>query len=158
SPLPSRLPSSSLSARSLVHVRMCVPRPLLNRSSPFTPPPTSLSFPHFPPVSSFRPLFFFCRPPPTHPLSVSLFLVTHGVWDQVCRSRGGRPMEIQPSSVPERKSLAGEYLGMYGKKLTDGQMNHIVNAQQCQSALFLRTLLEELRDRPLPPSSQSLSP
>lgn len=56
-------------------------------------------------------------------------------------------MEIQPLSVSERKSLASEYLGMYGKKLTDAQLQRIVNAKQCENALFLRTLLEELRCR-----------
>lgn len=54
-------------------------------------------------------------------------------------------MEIQPLSVSERKSLVNEYLGLYGKKLLEDQLQKIVGAKQCENALFVRTLLEELR-------------
>jgi len=45
----------------------------------------------------------------------------------------------------ERRLMVFEYMKQYGKSLTAQQLETIVQAHQCQSPLFVRTLLEELR-------------
>ena len=84
--------------------------------------------------------------PASLPPNVKLLVSTlPGPCENASRKRGYKAMEIQPLSVSERKSLVQEYLGLYGKRLLDHQLELITAAQQCENALFLRTLLEELR-------------
>jgi len=61
------------------------------------------------------------------------------------KSRNWREMRIKPLDSVERTQLVTEYMAQYGKTLTEKQTKMIVNAAQCQNALFLRTLLEEVR-------------
>lgn len=61
------------------------------------------------------------------------------------RRRGWRVLELPPLSPDDRRELVTTYLAGYGKALTAAQTERIVHAQQTQSPLYLRTLLEELR-------------
>eukprot|EP01129_Flabellula_baltica_P006565 TRINITY_DN2474_c0_g1_i10.p1 TRINITY_DN2474_c0_g1~~TRINITY_DN2474_c0_g1_i10.p1 ORF type:complete len:826 (-),score=181.24 TRINITY_DN2474_c0_g1_i10:1651-3783(-) len=54
-------------------------------------------------------------------------------------------MEILPLAKNEREALATEYLEQLGKTLTDNQLDRIVSSKLCESPLFLRTLLDELK-------------
>jgi len=51
---------------------------------------------------------------------------------------------LQPLDIERRKELVEEYLHLYGKKLTDIQIERIATDNQCENTLVLKTLLDEL--------------
>ncbi|MBS1902403.1 MAG: DUF4062 domain-containing protein [Bacteroidetes bacterium] len=61
------------------------------------------------------------------------------------RKHQWQELELQPLDVPTRERIANEYLLQYNKKLTPEQLAFIANDPKCESPLFLRTLIEELR-------------
>jgi len=80
------------------------------------------------------------------PSNVKLVISTlPGRAQEVLSSRGWTTLTVQPLTTAERLTLIQEYLALYGKKLTDEQLEIIVEATQCENPLFLRTLLEEIR-------------
>lgn len=44
-----------------------------------------------------------------------------------------------------QKEIVTEYLGNYGKRLSDEQLNIVIEKPQTKNALFLQTLLNEIR-------------
>ncbi len=54
-------------------------------------------------------------------------------------------LELMPLSITMRRQIAEEFLSRYHKKLSDDQLDVIAEDPKCESPLFLRTLLEELR-------------
>ncbi len=63
---------------------------------------------------------------------------------EVFRSRGYEEYTLQPLSSARRTKLVADYLMLYGKRLTDSQVERIVGAPQSQNTLVLRVLLDEL--------------
>ncbi|MEZ3523961.1 MAG: DUF4062 domain-containing protein, partial [Muribaculaceae bacterium] len=63
---------------------------------------------------------------------------------EVFRSRGYEEYTLQPLSAARRTKLVADYLMLYGKRLTDSQVERIVGAPQSQNTLVLRVLLDEL--------------
>lgn len=61
------------------------------------------------------------------------------------RRRGCRELAVQPLSEQERTSLISQYLGSFGKSLSEARTRSISSSPQCANPLFLRTLLDELR-------------
>lgn len=61
------------------------------------------------------------------------------------RKHPWQELELQPLAVPIRRKIAEEYLERYHKTLAPGQLDQIAADPKCESPLFLRTLLEELR-------------
>lgn len=51
---------------------------------------------------------------------------------------------LQPISTEHRRQLINTYLGWFSKKLTNEQVERIVNDRQCENTLALKTLLDEL--------------
>eukprot|EP01128_Nolandella_sp_AFSM9_P003370 TRINITY_DN1445_c0_g1_i2.p1 TRINITY_DN1445_c0_g1~~TRINITY_DN1445_c0_g1_i2.p1 ORF type:complete len:1454 (-),score=310.78 TRINITY_DN1445_c0_g1_i2:10-3903(-) len=84
--------------------------------------------------------------PRTLPDGIKLVVSTlPGTCDKIARQRGWKTMEIQALSQSERRTLVVEYMQIYGKTLTENYLEMIISAPQCENALFLRTLLEEIR-------------
>ncbi|MEW6348660.1 MAG: tetratricopeptide repeat protein [Thermodesulfobacteriota bacterium] len=54
-------------------------------------------------------------------------------------------LEVTPLQPEERRDLVAGYLGRYGKKLSTVQMDRVSHAHQCSNPLYLRALLDELR-------------
>ncbi len=63
---------------------------------------------------------------------------------EVFRSRGYEEYTLQPLSAARRTKLVADYLMLYGKRLTDSQVERIVGDPQSQNTLVLRVLLDEL--------------
>ncbi len=63
---------------------------------------------------------------------------------EVFRSRGYEEYSLQPLSAARRTKLVADYLMLYGKRLTDSQVERIVGDPQSQNTLVLRVLLDEL--------------
>lgn len=53
-------------------------------------------------------------------------------------------LEIIPLLENQKKELVSKYLELYGKRMTDIQINRIVNDTQCNNTQILRSLLDEL--------------
>ncbi len=70
---------------------------------------------------------------------------TPGISLDNLRKRNWQELELQPLDESMRRRIADEYLRAYHKTLTPDQAERIATDQKCQSPLFLRTLLEELR-------------
>ena len=51
---------------------------------------------------------------------------------------------LQPLDLEKRQQLIKEYLHLYGKKLSDAQIERILTDKQCENTLVLKTLLDEL--------------
>lgn len=84
--------------------------------------------------------------PKTFPDNVKIVASTlPGKCENVIKTRKWKTVEIQPLSEKERESLINEYMSICGKSLTKEQVNTILQSNQCNNPLFLRTLLEELR-------------
>eukprot|EP00741_Cyanophora_paradoxa_P007455 tig00000128_g7210.t1 len=64
---------------------------------------------------------------------------------EATRERGFRELRVEPLAEPEQREMIREYLGQYGKRLEEGTVERIVGAPQARNALYLRTLLEEMR-------------
>lgn len=54
-------------------------------------------------------------------------------------------LELKPLEIAMRRRIAEEYLSRYHKTLSAEQLDVIAEDPKCESPLFLRTLLEELR-------------
>ena len=52
-------------------------------------------------------------------------------------------LELRGMDAPERIDLVEEYLGRYGKRLTEAQVQEITAANQTELPLYLRAMLEE---------------
>ncbi len=63
----------------------------------------------------------------------------------IIRRRQWQEMTVQPLTMRERKHLLEEFLAVYGRSLSFARTNLIVSAEQAANPLFLRTLLDELR-------------
>ena len=63
---------------------------------------------------------------------------------QVFKNRGYPIFRLQKLTKEQKSQLVSEYLGKYGKKLNQGQIDRIVDSEQCDNTLVLRSLLEEL--------------
>lgn len=63
----------------------------------------------------------------------------------VLRRRGWPMMTIPPLSLLERKQMVIEFLAQYSRRLSVTHLEYIVNAEQTENPLFLKTMLEELR-------------
>lgn len=70
---------------------------------------------------------------------------TPGISLENLRKRGWHEFELLPLDEATRLRIAEEYLRSYRKSLTPDQATRIAQDPKCQSPLFLRTLLEELR-------------
>jgi len=64
---------------------------------------------------------------------------------EALRSRGCDELNVEPLEADERSQLLHDYLKAFGKSLADSLSHRLVEAPQCASPLFLRTLLDELR-------------
>lgn len=53
-------------------------------------------------------------------------------------------LEVVPLAENDKRELITRYLSLYGKKMTDEQMNKIILDSQCNNTLILRSLLDEL--------------
>jgi tetratricopeptide (TPR) repeat protein len=84
--------------------------------------------------------------PPVIPANVRLVVSTlHGrPWEEL-KKRGWPVLTVEPLTVPERKRFIDKYFSGYGKKLDSKSKQDIVEARQTDNALFLGTLLNELR-------------
>jgi hypothetical protein len=54
-------------------------------------------------------------------------------------------LKVNPLSREERELLVREYMGQYSKNFSLNQLVKMTSAKPCENALFLRTLMEELR-------------
>lgn len=63
---------------------------------------------------------------------------------EVFRNRNYPEFVLQPLDIERRKQLVTNYLHLYGKKLTISQIERITSDKQCENALVLKTLLDEL--------------
>jgi len=63
---------------------------------------------------------------------------------EVFRNRHYPEFVLQPLGIDSRKQLVTNYLHLYGKKLTDQQVERIATDKQCENTLVLKTLLDEL--------------
>lgn len=53
-------------------------------------------------------------------------------------------LEVIPLLEKDKRELIIQYLSLYGKKMTDAQINMIATDSQCDNTLVLRSLLDEL--------------
>ena len=63
---------------------------------------------------------------------------------EVFRYRNYPTFVLQPISLKHRRLLIHDYLHLYGKKLTEEQIERIANDSLCENTLILKTLLDEL--------------
>lgn len=64
---------------------------------------------------------------------------------EATRRRGWDEMIVSPLSVNERRQLLVEFLAQFGRRLGRDHTDQINSAEQTANPLFLRTMLEELR-------------
>jgi tetratricopeptide (TPR) repeat protein len=84
--------------------------------------------------------------PRKFPASVRVLVsTTPGTCVQSLKDREWNTMTVEPLTTEERKNLIEEYLGQYGKKMTQAQLQRVMGSNACQNPLYLRTLLEEIR-------------
>ena len=84
--------------------------------------------------------------PPELPPNVRLVLSTlPGRSLEALRERGWPTLTVELLSVEERRELIPEYLKQYSKELSPARTERLAVATQTASPLYLRTLLEELR-------------
>jgi nephrocystin-3 len=84
--------------------------------------------------------------PVTLPPNVRMILSTlPGRPLDAINKRGWPTFEIQPLDVVERKRLIGQFLAQYTKLLEPAQVARIAEAEQAELPLYLRALLDELR-------------
>ncbi|KAL4236673.1 hypothetical protein ACF0H5_005057 [Mactra antiquata] len=63
-----------------------------------------------------------------------------------CGSRGWPSMNVHPLDDSQKSKIITDYLeGIYAKTLTQDQKDMIVNAKQTSNALYLKSLLDEVR-------------
>jgi tetratricopeptide (TPR) repeat protein len=63
----------------------------------------------------------------------------------VCKRRNYPCIEVEALPPEDRKTFIKDYLGTFGKKLREAQIERIVQDRETENALALRTLLDELR-------------
>ena len=61
------------------------------------------------------------------------------------RRRGFPEIAVTPLTIAEKRCLIHDYLDFYGKQLTDARMDRLCAAETTSSPLFLRAVLDELR-------------
>jgi tetratricopeptide (TPR) repeat protein len=61
------------------------------------------------------------------------------------RRRQWPEMIVQPLTVPERKELLQKFLAQYSRRLSPARVERITSAEQIANPLFLRAMLDELR-------------
>jgi nephrocystin-3 len=80
------------------------------------------------------------------PPNVRLVLsTTEGISYDNLHKRGWQEVEVKPLDSTMRRNIAVDFLSRYHKTLTNEQFAMIANHTTCESPLFLRTVLEELR-------------
>ncbi len=80
------------------------------------------------------------------PPNVRLVLsTTEGISYDNLHKRAWQEVEVKPLDNAMRRNIAVDFLSKYHKTLTDEQFAMIANQAACESPLFLRTVLEELR-------------
>ena len=80
------------------------------------------------------------------PRNVQMVLSTlPGRSDAVLQQRNWPRLEVTGLTGRDRRELIAHHLAQYTKKLEASQIDRIANSPQCRNALYLRTLLEELR-------------
>ena len=80
------------------------------------------------------------------PPNVRLVLsTTEGISYDNLHKRGWQEVEVKPLDAAMRRNIAVDFLSKYHKTLTDEQFAMIASQAACESPLFLRTVLEELR-------------
>lgn len=62
----------------------------------------------------------------------------------VLKRRGCTLFTLQPLSLDQRSMMVRNYLMMFGKSLTNDQVERIVSNDKCENTLVLKTLLDEL--------------
>ena len=84
--------------------------------------------------------------PPVMPGNVRLIVSTlpGQPLDEV-RKRGWPELKVEPLSPEERLELVRQFLGQYGRRLSDARIDRIASAPQSANPLYLRVLLDELR-------------
>ena len=84
--------------------------------------------------------------PPELPQKVRLVLstLTGRSWEAL-KERLWPTLEVNPLSIPERLDLIPHYLMQYGKALNPVRSQRLAKAAQAANPLYLRVLLEELR-------------
>ena len=84
--------------------------------------------------------------PPVLPPNVRLVLSTlPGRPLEELKKRGWPALQVEPLGVDERKQLIESYLSQYSKALSAARLERIAAASQCANPLYLRVLLDELR-------------
>ena len=84
--------------------------------------------------------------PPHIPENICMFLSTlPGRSLEEIKKRGWSILTIEPLQPQERKQLIKKYLALFTKTLDPAHTKRIASAAQCQNPLFLRVLLDELR-------------
>jgi tetratricopeptide (TPR) repeat protein len=84
--------------------------------------------------------------PVTYPPNCRLIVSTlpgHGL--NATRDRNWSEMTVQPLSLPEREELIGKFLAQYSRRLSVARVKRIASANQTANPLFLRAMLDELR-------------
>lgn len=59
--------------------------------------------------------------------------------------RAWENLEVQPMSKQDRREFLIKYLSLYSKSLDEERIEFIISKPQCQNPLYLKTLLDELR-------------
>lgn len=63
-----------------------------------------------------------------------------------CKKFEWPSMKVEPLDSSQKEQIITDYLeGIYGKSLTQDQKNMLVNAEQTSNALYLKSLLDEVR-------------
>jgi tetratricopeptide (TPR) repeat protein len=64
---------------------------------------------------------------------------------EAIRRREWPMITVEPLTVPERQELVTQFLAQYSRRLSPARVERIISAEQTANPLFLRTMLDELR-------------
>jgi len=78
-------------------------------------------------------------------VSVIVSTVPQGKAFLAMKDRQWKQLEVNLLDQNEKEAIVQEFMKHHSKTLTYEQLSMIINASQTSNALFLRTLLEELR-------------
>ena len=83
-------------------------------------------------------------PAPTKNIKILFSTLEDDRTMEVFKNREYPIFTLQPLDIDRRSQLVKNYLKLYGKTLTDKQLERIVTDSQCENTLVLKTLLDEL--------------
>ena len=83
-------------------------------------------------------------PVPTKGIKILFSTLEDDCTMQVFKHRAYPIFTLQPLDIERRSDFVKSYLKLYGKSLTEKQVERIVTDSQCENTLLLKTLLDEL--------------